>query len=63
MNKISNNRNRHIHLYNPKKEGLGLYDIHYINAYKKDIISKNNLKNNKKERYVAWSPFLEVFLS
>ena len=33
MNK--NSRNDFIHLYNPKKEGLGSYDVHYINAYKK----------------------------
>ena len=41
MNKNSKSRNGFIHLYNPKKEGLGSYDVHYINAYKKD-------KNQKK---------------
>ena len=35
MNKNSKTRNGFIHLYNPQEEGLGLYDIHYINAYKK----------------------------
>ena len=33
MNKID--RKHFIHLYNPKIEGLGSYDVHYINAYKK----------------------------
>tara|TARA_B100000965_G_C18882544_1_gene452518 strand:+ start:317 stop:469 length:153 start_codon:yes stop_codon:yes gene_type:complete len=40
MDKKNRSRNGFIHLYNPKKEGLGSYDVHYINAYK---------KNNKKE--------------
>tara|TARA_Y100001968_G_scaffold331935_1_gene388356 strand:+ start:1225 stop:1380 length:156 start_codon:yes stop_codon:yes gene_type:complete len=35
MNKKIHSRNGYIHLYNPKKEGLGTYDVHYINAYKK----------------------------
>tara|TARA_Y100001968_G_C19406206_1_gene743775 strand:- start:840 stop:1001 length:162 start_codon:yes stop_codon:yes gene_type:complete len=35
MNKNLNRSNGFIHLYNPKKEGLGSYDIHYINANKK----------------------------
>tara|TARA_B100001094_G_C17611342_1_gene521369 strand:+ start:295 stop:456 length:162 start_codon:yes stop_codon:yes gene_type:complete len=46
-------RNGFIHLYNPKKEGLGSYDIHYINAYKKDNSLKNNLNKRDKERYAA----------
>ena len=41
------------HLYNPKEEGLGRYDIHYINAYRKS----ENLKAFKKagtiKRYAA----------
>ena len=53
MNKNSNSRNRLIHLYNPKKEGLGAYDVHYINAYKKDKSLKNNLKKKDKEWYAA----------
>ena len=53
MKKNSNSRNRFIHLYNPREEGLGSYDVHYINAYKKEKDKK--LKFNKKdmERYVA----------
>ena len=35
INKNPISRNRFIHLYNPKKEGLGSYDINYVNAYKK----------------------------
>ena len=43
MNNKKNSRNGFIHLYNPKAEGLGAYDIHYINAYKKNkIIHKTN---------------------
>ena len=53
MNKISKSRNRLFHLYNPKKEGLGSYDVHYINAYKKDKKLKNELNKNDKERYAA----------
>ena len=53
MNKYSNSRSRFIHLYNPKKEGLGSYDVHYINAYKKDKSLKNNLKESDRERYAA----------
>tara|TARA_B100000945_G_C19979122_1_gene411253 strand:- start:257 stop:418 length:162 start_codon:yes stop_codon:yes gene_type:complete len=53
MNKNSNSRNGLIHLYNPKKEGLGAYDVHYINAYKKDKVLKNDLSKKNKGRYVA----------
>ena len=53
MNKISKSRNRLFHLYNPKKEGLGSYDVHYINAYKKDKRLKNELNKNDKGRYAA----------
>jgi len=53
MNKNSKSRNGFIHLYNPKKEGLGSYDVHYINAYKKDKNQKNNFKKSDRERYAA----------
>ena len=53
MNKILKSRNRLFHLYNPKKEGLGSYDVHYINAYKKDKRLKNELNKNDKGRYAA----------
>ena len=43
MNNKKQSRNGFIHLYNPKVEGLGGYDIHYINAYKKNkFIQKPN---------------------
>tara|TARA_Y100001968_G_scaffold333060_1_gene393894 strand:+ start:1103 stop:1261 length:159 start_codon:yes stop_codon:yes gene_type:complete len=52
MNTNSSHRSRFIHLYNPKKEGMGSYDLNYINAY------KNNNNTNKKQiktqkRYAA----------
>ena len=54
MNKNLKSRNGFIHLYNPKKEGLGSYDVNYINAYKKDKSLKNHLNKRVKERYAAW---------
>ena len=53
MNKNSKSRNGYIHLYNPNKEGLGSYDLHYINAYKKDNSLKTKLNNRESERYAA----------
>ncbi len=53
MNKNLKSRNGLIHLYNPKEEGLGSYDVHYINAYKKDKSLKNKLERNDKERHAA----------
>ncbi len=53
MNKNSKSRSGFIHLYNPKKEGLGCYDVHYINAYKKNKSLKDNIKNSDSKRYAA----------
>ncbi len=53
MNKNPKYRKGFIHLYNPKKEGLGSYDVHYINAYKKNRRLKNELNKNHEERYAA----------
>ena len=53
MNNNSKSRNGFIHLYNPKEEGLGSYDVHYINAYKKDKKLKNISKKSDSERYAA----------
>ena len=53
MNKNTKSRNGYIHLYNPKKEGLGSYDIHYINAYKKNKNLKNDLNKSDNKRYAA----------
>ena len=50
MNKNTLSRNGFIHLYNPKEEGLGNYDINYINANKSS--KKKNLTRSD-ERYVA----------
>ena len=63
MNKNSKSRNGFIHLYNPKEEGLGSYDVHYINAYKKDKNQKSNFKKCDRERYAAWFHLSEVFQS
>tara|TARA_B100000579_G_C22625090_1_gene753781 strand:+ start:617 stop:778 length:162 start_codon:yes stop_codon:yes gene_type:complete len=46
-------RNRFIHLYNPKEEGLGAYDVNYINAYRKDKNYKKQISKEKNERYAA----------
>ena len=54
MNNNSSKRNKSTHLYNPKAEGLGTYDMHYINAYKKNInlrrsiFAKIDIEKNQK---------------
>ena len=48
-----NTRLSPIHLYNPKEEGLGSYDFHYINAYKKNNRIKLQQKKRTNERYAA----------
>ena len=53
MNNNSKSRSRFTHLYNPKEEGLGLYDIHYINAYKRDKKLIRDHKNENNERFAA----------
>ena len=53
MNKNIKSRNGFIHLYNPKKEGLGSYDVHYMNAYKKNKDLNIEQSKNVKERYAA----------
>tara|TARA_B100001250_G_scaffold361902_1_gene340239 strand:+ start:290 stop:451 length:162 start_codon:yes stop_codon:yes gene_type:complete len=53
MIKYSKSRDGFIHLYNPKKEGLGSYDVHYINAYKKEKSTKRKVNEKDKERYAA----------
>ena len=53
MRNNKKNQTNFKHLYNPKEEGLGRYDIHYINAFRK----RENLKAFKKagtiKRYAA----------
>tara|TARA_B100000965_G_C19012934_1_gene507486 strand:- start:15 stop:176 length:162 start_codon:yes stop_codon:yes gene_type:complete len=53
MNKNLNSRNGSIHLYNPKKEGLGHYDVHYINAHKNKNKPKSHNQIEYNERFVA----------
>ena len=53
MKIISKSRNGFIHLYNPRMEGLGSYDMNYINAYKNDKKEKDKSKENYRERYAA----------
>ena len=53
MYKKSKTRNGFIHLYNPKKEGLGSYDLNYINAYKKNKIIYNKVQMKNNQRYAA----------
>ena len=53
MNKKANSRNGFIHLYNPKEEGIGSYDVHYINAYQREIDSKRKQNRKVEERYAA----------
>tara|TARA_Y100001968_G_scaffold324818_1_gene364930 strand:- start:685 stop:852 length:168 start_codon:yes stop_codon:yes gene_type:complete len=53
MNKKLNIRNGFYHLYNPKEEGLGAYDVHYINAYKKQTKIRSQLKQKPEKRYAA----------
>tara|TARA_Y100001968_G_C19348956_1_gene713580 strand:+ start:541 stop:711 length:171 start_codon:yes stop_codon:yes gene_type:complete len=53
INKNSNSRNGFIHLYDPQKEGLGSYDVHYINAYRKNIDRRIQQRSTNKERSAA----------
>ena len=62
MNNNSKSRNKFTHLYNPSKEGLGSYDLNYINAYRKGKKYSNQNKIDQK-RYAAWFHLFEVFQS
>tara|TARA_B100000700_G_scaffold323675_1_gene427930 strand:- start:2209 stop:2370 length:162 start_codon:yes stop_codon:yes gene_type:complete len=53
MNKNTNNKYGFIHLYNPKEEGLGSYDFHYMNAYKKNHKINKHKEETNTERYAA----------
>ena len=63
MNKNTISRSRHLHLYNPKVEGLGRYDANYINAYKKNKKTKESLIKEDRGRFAAWFRILEAFQS
>ena len=43
------------HLYNPQLEGIGSYDVHYINANIKKKRMENEIKqkDTDRERYAA----------
>ena len=55
MTKLIKPKRNSLHLYNPEEEGLGSYDVHYINAYKKKKNESNHegFKMNMKLRKVA----------
>ena len=53
MHKESKKRIGTYHLYNPENEGLGSYDVNYINAYKRVKNNKNNLSNKLTKRHAA----------
>ena len=53
MNKTIYSRCRPIHLYNPENEGLGSYDLHYINAVRKNKRFKIAKKTQEEKRFVA----------
>ena len=60
MNINTTSRNRFIRLYNPEKEGLGSYDVNYVNAYKKIYRDKNEKNYKSNEASAAWFHSLEV---
>ncbi len=53
MNNNLNKRAQCTHLYNPKAEGLGTYDMHYINAYRKNMNLRSFKEDTTIERYAA----------
>ena len=46
-------RNKPTHLYNPKEEGRGSYDVHYINAYRKILRIETQQELIKERRDAA----------
>ena len=53
MNKNKNSRSGFIQLYNRKEEGLGAYDINYINANKKNKAIKQEQIQSTTKRQAA----------
>ena len=53
MNNKQNSRKGFTRMYNPKQEGIGAYDMHYINAYKKRKRLETLPKSNTSERQAA----------
>ncbi len=52
-NKSLKHRDSIHHLYNPKEEGLGSYDAHYINAHKNKNLIRVKKMNETNERFAA----------
>ena len=53
MNNKKNSRKGFTRMYNPKQEGIGAYDMHYINAYKKHKRLERIIKQNTSKREAA----------
>ena len=53
MNKNQNPRIGYTKLYNQKQEGIGCYDINYINAYKKSKEIAKQVKHTTVKRQAA----------
>ena len=53
MNKKKQTREGFTRLYNPKQEGIGAYDMYYINAYKKIKRIERLVKQNPPKRQAA----------
>ena len=53
MSKNVNPRKGYLHLYNPEEEGVGSYDVHYMNAYRKNKYIGIEIKKIKNQRYAA----------
>ncbi len=53
MTETYESRSKSIHLYNPKEEGPGKYDAHYINAYRKNRKAMEKIINKDCRRDAA----------
>ena len=53
LNKKYGKRVITINLYNPKEEGVGKYDVHYINAYNRIKGKDRKDELNQNQRYAA----------
>ena len=53
INNKKNHQKVSLNLYNPKKEGLGCYDVNYINAFKKVQKSCSEAELRMAERKAA----------
>ena len=53
MNNNFTSKNGFKHLYDPKEEGLGSYDVHYINANKNKYKLRSKKNKNSIDRCAA----------